>query len=174
LVGTAALCTAGGLLAKKQIEEGLQNSAMDVAPDNAKWIDGGVDTKEAKATVNGTPIADQLPKTPGYEAAPDDLLHGWLEGFNIFDGPDTSVLEKGKQEAKPKSFNQIDQEIRRGQAPRGIERIDRGQVTGEQTHIHFSNGSALNIDGSWKEGKEEPTKEQREWLLKNGWRLPNE
>jgi hypothetical protein len=59
-----------------------------------------------------------------------------------------------------------------GRAPKGIDRVDTPKIPGEQLHIHFKDGSALNIDGSWKHGGTELTKAQREWLTTNGWTLP--
>jgi hypothetical protein len=73
-----------------------------------------------------------------------------------------------------KSVNQLNEEIKRGKAPRGITRVDRGKVYGEQDHIHFVDRSALNRDGTWKHGGTNITKEQAEWLRNNGWRLPNQ
>lgn len=72
------------------------------------------------------------------------------------------------------SPNQLNKAIRRGQAPRGIERIDIGKVKGEQTHVHLGKGHALNIDGSWKHGGTSLTNNQKKWLIKNGWKVPEE
>jgi hypothetical protein len=70
------------------------------------------------------------------------------------------------------SPNQLNRMINRGQAPRGIERVDTGKVKGEQTHVHVNNG-ALNRDGTWKHEPSSPlTRSQRDWLRDNGWELP--
>ena len=71
-----------------------------------------------------------------------------------------------------KSPNQMNKDIQKGNAPRDIERVDVGKVKGEQTHVHFKDGSALNVDGSWKHGGKELTTMERNWLSENGWRLP--
>jgi RHS repeat-associated protein len=68
--------------------------------------------------------------------------------------------------------NQMNRAIYRGQAPRGIVRIDMPKVTGEQIHATFGDGSALNIDGTRKHGGLEMTNTQRDWLAANGWKLP--
>src|SRR5262249_46468174 len=74
------------------------------------------------------------------------------------------------------SPNQIQQQINRGQAPRGIVRADRGDPSLEQPHIHIDNGGgrtgALNIDGTWKHGGLDLTADQRKWLTSIGWSLP--
>lgn len=92
--------------------------------------------------------------------------------------PDASkAAKKGGKAAgqrKMMSPNQINKAIKRGQAPQGVKRVDTGKVKGEQTHVHFDNGAALNIDGSWKHGSAELTSKQREWLMNNGWTLSNE
>ncbi|MDX8525879.1 RHS repeat-associated core domain-containing protein [Mesorhizobium sp. MSK_1335] len=70
------------------------------------------------------------------------------------------------------SPNQMNKEIKTGKAPREVERVDIGKVTGEQTHVHFKDGSALNIDGSWKHGFSELSKAVKGWLGTHGWNLP--
>lgn len=62
--------------------------------------------------------------------------------------------------------------IQKGKAPRGIIRVDKGQIVGEQAHVHFENGAALNIDGTWTHGFAELTNSQKEWLNDYGWTLP--
>jgi hypothetical protein len=70
------------------------------------------------------------------------------------------------------SPNQINQAIRRGQAPRGLVRVDTPRVPHEQVHMTFDNGAALNIDGTWKHGSYNITRAQREYLEENGWVVP--
>lgn len=53
-----------------------------------------------------------------------------------------------------------------------LKRVDTGKVTGEQTHVHFDEGSALNMDGTWKHGGTEITNRQADWLGGNGWVIP--
>jgi hypothetical protein len=63
--------------------------------------------------------------------------------------------------------------VRRGQGPRGIDRIDRPKITGEQWHAHLGpdEGSpAINQDGTWKH-KNGLTKKQREFLRQAGWNV---
>jgi hypothetical protein len=66
-------------------------------------------------------------------------------------------------------------EVRLGRAPAGIERVDVGKVRGEQPHVHFTRGRhALNKDGTWKHGGGlRITNAQRKWLTKNGWTVPS-
>jgi len=33
-------------------------------------------------------------------------------------------------------------------------------------------GSTLNSDGTWKHGGKEPTRQEVEWLERNGWNPP--
>ena len=70
------------------------------------------------------------------------------------------------------SPSQLRQQVLRGKAPRGVKRVDNGKVQGEQHHIHFDDGSALNIDGTWKHGGTSLTGAQKKWIKKNGWKLP--
>jgi hypothetical protein len=67
----------------------------------------------------------------------------------------------------------MNQAIKRGQAPKGIERVDTPKVPGEKLHVTFSDGSALNKDGTWKHNKGiQLTNAQRNWLIANGWKVP--
>lgn len=72
------------------------------------------------------------------------------------------------------SVNQMNREIHQGRAPRGIVRVDRGNPDiYELDHVHFDNGSALNIDGTWKHGPEFTlTRAQERWLESWGWTIP--
>jgi hypothetical protein len=74
------------------------------------------------------------------------------------------------------SPNQLNKLIKTGNAPTGLDRVDVGKIKGEQTHVHLSNGAALNMDGTWKHlptgSKPLLTKQQSEFLKANGWRLP--
>ena len=69
-------------------------------------------------------------------------------------------------------MNQLQREIRQGKAPKGITRLDKGDIKHkEQPHVHFKDGSALNKDGTWKhgDGKNTLTKEQAQYWKQNGW-----
>jgi hypothetical protein len=68
----------------------------------------------------------------------------------------------------------MNKEIQTGKAPEGITRVDNPKVQGEQRHVHFGNKAALNENGSWKHGQTQLTNKQIEWLIKHGWRVPNE
>jgi hypothetical protein len=67
------------------------------------------------------------------------------------------------------SANQMNAEIRRGQAPPTVERVDTGKILGEQTHVHLDDGSALNMDGTWKHGGRELSNAEIDWLTSHGW-----
>jgi hypothetical protein len=77
--------------------------------------------------------------------------------------------------AAPKiSANKMNDEIFKGSAPRTVERIDLGKIKGEQTRVHLSDGSALNIDGTWKHGGRTMTNAEKDWLRSHGWlNIPN-
>lgn len=54
---------------------------------------------------------------------------------------------------------------------KNIKRFDKGKIKGEQDHVHFDDGAALNKDGSWKHGQRELTQEERNYLQENGWTI---
>src|SRR5665213_1916447 len=74
------------------------------------------------------------------------------------------------------SVNQMNKQIATGGAPRSIIRADRGKIYMEQDNVHFSDGSALNLDGTWKHppdsgGTHVFTNAETAWLQKWGWGL---
>lgn len=83
--------------------------------------------------------------------------------------------EKNKPEAeKSSSPTRMQQEVDKGQAPKTIERVDKGLVSHEQDHVHFGDKSALNKDGTWKHGKKILTNQEKDWLKKHNWQIPND
>jgi RHS repeat-associated protein len=80
--------------------------------------------------------------------------------------------ERGKASAASssgKSINQLQHDVKKGKAPKGLKRFDRKHTEGGQEHVHFEDGSALNKDGSWKEGEYNLNKSQVKYLKDNGW-----
>jgi hypothetical protein len=78
------------------------------------------------------------------------------------------------------SPNQMQQQVLRGQAPNGIERVDTANpgTDDAQPHIHFSDWrSTLNRDGTWGHGDGSDanlTSNMINWILSNGWGIPGE
>ena len=77
------------------------------------------------------------------------------------------------------SQNQMQQKVKKGQAPKEVDRVDPPHTDGGKPHIHFRDDeAALNIDGTWHdEGlKRIPklTNKIIKWILENGWKLPND
>jgi hypothetical protein len=78
------------------------------------------------------------------------------------------------------SPNQMQQQVRNGQAPRGIDRVDTANpgTDDAQPHIHFNDWrSTLNQDGTWGHGDGSDanlTGRMIRWLLSNGWGVPDE
>lgn len=85
-----------------------------------------------------------------------------VEGEHVYYVSAAGVLAHNLQ------CNQMDKEIDRDQAPRGIERADKGKIPGEQDQVHVNDG-AINEDGTWKYEPAKPlNNKQRGWLDKWG------
>jgi hypothetical protein len=82
--------------------------------------------------------------------------------------------DRENKKSEPKSPNQMNQQIKTGNSPRDVKRVDVGRVKGEQNHIHFKDGSALNRDGTWKHGKRHLSNAEKQWVQENGWTLPGD
>ena len=63
--------------------------------------------------------------------------------------------------------------IERGQAPKGIERVDRKRnFPNSQDEVHV-NGGSIKRDGNIKHGLDKPlTQAQKDWLSKWGFKIP--
>ena len=91
--------------------------------------------------------------------------------------PMTATKSNGKsahlssEKQQPKSLNQLNKDIQKGNTPKDIMRFDKAHTKGGQEHVHFKDGSALNKDGTWKEGDFKITKEIQEYLKENGWKF---
>ena len=74
--------------------------------------------------------------------------------------------------SKFKSINQLNKLVQTGKLPKTITRFDKGKILGELDHVHFRNGSALNINGTWKHSSKILTNKEIKILTQNGWALP--
>jgi hypothetical protein len=69
-------------------------------------------------------------------------------------------------------------QVERGQAPASIERVDGAHVDGvpnQQPHVHYTNGTSSNRDGTTHDqmgGTPNPNRETRAWLQGHGWTPP--
>lgn len=76
---------------------------------------------------------------------------------------------------KVTSANQMQKMVEKGKAPKSVERVDG--VTGygspgEMPHIHFRDGTSINMDGTVhdkKNGAPKLDNETKKWLQENGW-----
>ncbi len=106
----------------------------------------------------------------GAGAVAGKLAGEWITNrlYSDNDGGDRSG---GK---KPSSPGRMQKEVERGQAPRSIDRVDKGRGPFEQDHVEFKSGDALNRDGTWKHGGRDLTKAEADWITGHGWELPRQ
>ena len=74
------------------------------------------------------------------------------------------------------SVNQMNKQIKKGQAPKEIQRIDspHTSIPNSKIHAHFKDGTSLNIDGTIHDashGIPKLTKQVSDWLIGKGWKL---
>ncbi|WP_144412044.1 hypothetical protein [Endomicrobium proavitum] len=93
-------------------------------------------------------------------------------------GKEPDKKDKGETK-KDKTTSQMNRDVQKGNAPKDITRVDKGNRTiGDQDHIHFKDGNkntALNKDGTWRHEPSDSfkiTNKTKEWIEKNGWTLP--
>lgn len=73
----------------------------------------------------------------------------------------------------------MQKQVERGQAPSEVDRVDKPHVNApnQQNHIHFKDGSAINMDGTQSHdsrGVPQITKSILRWILANGWQVAEE
>ena len=74
--------------------------------------------------------------------------------------------------------NQMNKEIEKKTAPKEVAHVhnSKSSVPGSKIHVHFSDGTSLNIDGTIHEvskGIPSITRETAKWLEKYGWVIPD-
>ena len=88
----------------------------------------------------------------------------------------SEASDLGKKK-KPTSQNQMQKQVESGKAPKEVDRVDKPHVNApkQQDHIHFKDGSAINVDGSMSHdsrGIPQITRAILEWIISNGWEPP--
>ena len=100
-------------------------------------------------------IDARLPNSP-------DELSDDLNPSHLPEDPQNDKNEK-------KTPGNLQKQIEQGKAPKSVDRADKGRGPYEKDHLHFKDESALNSDGTWKHGERDLTREEINWLQKNGW-----
>ena len=76
---------------------------------------------------------------------------------------------------KPQNQNRMQNDIERGRAPRGIDRVDKPHnpnAPNQKPHVHFSDGTSMNYDGTVHDdhnGIHNITNNEKKWLESFGW-----
>jgi hypothetical protein len=135
---------------------------MDAAPEDAKWVDEGVNTEEGKATILSTPGSTLLPDLEGYTPAQFDPRYG-DEGFQTYHGPDASVLlNKGSEPNLPPKIIVEENGIQ-------IKHYTRSGDHGP-AHLHITGGGRevkIGQNGKPIKGESELSSKQREVVNNN-------
>jgi len=95
-------------------------------------------------------------------------------GQNAQSTPANPNQQSQEPNKKKTSTNQMDRQVKKGQAPKSVDRVDSPRIPHEKPHVEFKDGNALNDDGTWKDGGRQLTNEEKEWLQSNGWSLPKQ
>jgi hypothetical protein len=91
----------------------------------------------------------------------------------MMEGGGDSARGGGDRSPKTSSAGKMEKEVERGQAPRGVDRVDTGNRRfGEKDHVHLDDGRALNNDGTWKHGEGSIGRTIQDWLGDHGWKVP--
>lgn len=106
-------------------------------------------------------------------ASPVIVYNFQVAGYHTYFVTDSGVLVHNF--CGPTSQNQMQRQVERGQVPNGVDRVDPPHTPGvgnSQPHVHFTDGTAINQDGSVHDAhKGIPTMTAKivKWLTNNGW-----
>ena len=104
--------------------------------------------------------------------SPETTYNFEVADFHTYYVGKSAVLVHNTCGGKPTSPNQMQKQVERGQAPGTVVRVDNPKIPGQLPHIHFSDGTAMNIDGSIHDamrGVHILTNIERSWIFDNGW-----
>lgn len=68
----------------------------------------------------------------------------------------------------------MQQQVKIGQAPKEVDRVDPAHIQGQQPHVHFKDKTSLNQDGTVHDahnGIPNPNNKTKEWLRQNNWSI---
>ena len=104
--------------------------------------------------------------------SPEITYNFEVEDYHTYYVGESAVFVHNTCVRKPTSPNQMQKQVERGQAPGTVVRVDNPKIPGQLPHIHFSDGTAMNIDGSIHDamrGVHILTNIERSWIFDNGW-----
>ncbi len=104
--------------------------------------------------------------------SPVNVYNFEVADFHTYFVSYVAVLVHNACDGKTTSPNQMQQQVKRGQAPCTVERVDNPKIPGQLPHIHFKDGTAINIDGSVHDamgGVHTLTNSELKWIIDNGW-----
>ena len=81
------------------------------------------------------------------------------------------------KKTKPSSPGEMQKEVERGQAPKDVDRVDRGHVEGQDPHVYYKDGTSSTQTGGVHDahkGQPNPPKKTKRWLEKHNWNPPKE
>ncbi len=120
--------------------------------------------------ING--VFSAVPFVSGAGRYGDDLM-GIGKGLDDA-APVVDDVVEGTGKTDPTSQSQLQRQVEKGQAPREVDRVDKPHVPGQQPHVHFKDGTSLNVDGTVHDahkGIPDPSNKTTKWLLENGWKI---
>ena len=86
--------------------------------------------------------------------------------------PDDDDDGDDQQESKETSPNQMNEQIKKGQAPKEVKRVDNPDPQFSEPHVHFKDGTSITKSGKIHDashGAPKLTRAILDWLHKNGW-----
>ena len=122
-------------------------------------------------TVNGDYVVVEQVQHEILET-PVQVFNFEVSDFHTYFVGSQALLVHNTCSGKITSPNQMQKQVVNGQAPRTAVRADNPKLPDQLPHIRFSDGTALNIDGSIHDamrGVHKLTKRERIWIFKNGW-----
>jgi hypothetical protein len=73
---------------------------------------------------------------------------------------------------RPSTPGKMQNEVKKGRAPKDVERVDRGHVPEQEPHVHYKDGTSSTQSGKIHDkhkGTPSPSRKTNGWLENHGW-----
>ena len=160
-----ALTTEGGSLAAAGVGTMLIGGTTIVASGGTAAVEGGaVAVAGAEAFTIGAKSAMVGAMLMGNSAANKSA------GYER--GKETKLSDSKNTESS--GAKRIQRDVEKGRSPNTIDRVDPPHNEKGKPHVHFKDNSAVNIDGTFKEGSHKLTHKEKKFFEKYGWYFKKE
>ncbi len=143
------------------------------------WIQAGrLNPGELLRTQTGALQLASIERLPGVHRVYNievEAEHRYFVGYERVLCHNFCAADVDSAPNKPSSAGKMQREVEKGQAPAGVERVDKGAIEGQEDHVHYTDGTSSTVSGATHDkinGIPNPSNKIRKWLEKHNWTPP--